>query len=109
MLACHCHLRSCRSVNTSVGVSVTTGLTDDPVAGRGLDIKPFSKGIDTGCVVSGTFSHGSLGGCPLIRSQYGRQLTALVLGDIRKLKGRPVRVGDHQGMLVSVDCQKGGL
>lgn len=22
-------------------------------AGRGLDIKPFSKGIDTGCVVSG--------------------------------------------------------
>lgn len=41
--------------------------------------------------------------------QYGRQLTALVLGDIRKLKGKPVRVGDHQGMLVSVDCQKGGL
>lgn len=23
-------------------------------AGRGLDIKPFSKGIDTGCVVSAT-------------------------------------------------------
>ncbi|KAK4689391.1 bis(5'-nucleosyl)-tetraphosphatase (symmetrical), partial [Tremellales sp. Uapishka_1] len=59
-------------------------------AGRGLDIKPFSKGIDTGCV-------------------YGRQLTALVLGDTKGLQGQTVRVGDHHGVLVSVECEKGGL
>ncbi|WVQ97913.1 hypothetical protein IAU59_005030 [Kwoniella sp. CBS 9459] len=58
-------------------------------AGRGLDIKPFSKGLDTGCV-------------------YGRQLTALVLGDLKGLKGKMVRVGDHQGILVSEECRKGG-
>ncbi|OXG87415.1 phosphoric monoester hydrolase [Cryptococcus neoformans A2-102-5] len=58
-------------------------------AGRGLDIKPFSKGIDTGCV-------------------YGRQLTALVLGDTTGLDGQSVRVGDHKGVLVSVDCGKHG-
>ncbi|KIR56490.1 phosphoric monoester hydrolase [Cryptococcus gattii Ru294] len=54
-------------------------------AGRGLDIKPFSKGLDTGCV-------------------YGRQLTALVLGDLTGLDGQSVRVGNHKGVLVSVDC-----
>ncbi|WVW78657.1 hypothetical protein I302_100617 [Kwoniella bestiolae CBS 10118] len=59
-------------------------------AGRGLDIKPFSKGIDTGCV-------------------YGRQLTILVLGDLKGLKGESVRVGDHQGILVSVQCGEGGI
>ncbi|WWD07885.1 hypothetical protein V865_005992 [Kwoniella europaea PYCC6329] len=59
-------------------------------AGRGLDIKPFSKGIDTGCV-------------------YGRQLTVLVLGDLKGLKGESVRVGDHQGILVSVQCGEGGI
>ncbi|KAK8849385.1 hypothetical protein IAR55_004717 [Kwoniella newhampshirensis] len=59
-------------------------------AGRGLDIKPFSKGIDTGCV-------------------YGRQLTALVLGDLKGLKGQVVRVGDHQGVLVSEQCGDGGV
>ncbi|KAL7420637.1 hypothetical protein Q5752_004588 [Cryptotrichosporon argae] len=58
-------------------------------AGRGLDIKQFSKGIDTGCV-------------------YGRQLTALVLGDTTGLAGEPVRVDAHEGMLVSVECTKGG-
>ncbi|WVQ79512.1 hypothetical protein IAT38_001611 [Cryptococcus sp. DSM 104549] len=59
-------------------------------AGRGLDIKPFSKGIDTGCV-------------------YGRKLTALVLGDLEGLEGDDVRVGEHQGLLVSVDCGEGGV
>ncbi|WVN87040.1 uncharacterized protein L203_102216 [Cryptococcus depauperatus CBS 7841] len=54
-------------------------------AGRGLDIKPWTKGIDTGCV-------------------YGRQLTVLVLGDLSRLKGQSVRVGDHEGLLVSVGC-----
>ncbi|WVF69868.1 hypothetical protein IAT40_004649 [Kwoniella sp. CBS 6097] len=58
-------------------------------AGRGLDIKSFSKGLDSGCV-------------------YGRQLTALVLGDLKGLKGKMVRVGDHQGMLVSEECGEGG-
>lgn len=59
-------------------------------AGRGLDIKPFSKGIDTGCV-------------------YGKQLTALVLGDTSGLEGETVRVGDNEGLLVSVECGKGGV
>ncbi|WWC87114.1 uncharacterized protein L201_002000 [Kwoniella dendrophila CBS 6074] len=58
-------------------------------AGRGLDIKPFSKGLDTGCV-------------------YGRKLTVLVLGDLKGLKGESVRVGDHQGILVSENCGEGG-
>ncbi|WWD20006.1 hypothetical protein CI109_104479 [Kwoniella shandongensis] len=59
-------------------------------AGRGLDIKQFSKGIDTGCV-------------------YGRQLTAMVLGDLKGLKGQVVRVGDHQGVLISEQCGEGGV
>ncbi|WWC59432.1 uncharacterized protein I303_101988 [Kwoniella dejecticola CBS 10117] len=58
-------------------------------AGRGLDIKPFSKGIDTGCV-------------------YGKDLTVLVLGDVKGLKGESVNVGEHQGLLVSEACGKGG-
>ncbi|WRT64939.1 uncharacterized protein IL334_001879 [Kwoniella shivajii] len=58
-------------------------------AGRGLDIKPFSKGLDTGCV-------------------YGRQLTVMVLGDLKGLKGDMVRVGDHQGILVNEQCGEGG-
>jgi hypothetical protein len=40
--------------------------------------------------------------------QYGRQLSALVIGDISGLKGESVRVGDAQGILVSVECGKGG-
>jgi hypothetical protein len=40
--------------------------------------------------------------------QYGRQLSALVIGDISGLKGESVRVGDAQGVLVSVECGKGG-
>ncbi|ORY33024.1 Metallo-dependent phosphatase-like protein [Naematelia encephala] len=60
-------------------------------AGRGLDIKPFSKGLDTGCV-------------------YGKKLTALVLGDLSGLEGgETVRVGNHEGLLISEDCEKGGL
>ncbi|WVQ75211.1 hypothetical protein IAR50_004823 [Cryptococcus sp. DSM 104548] len=59
-------------------------------AGRGLDIKPFSKGLDTGCV-------------------YGRRLTALVLGDLSGLEGQKVRLGDQKGLLVSVECEAGGL
>ncbi|ODN78369.1 hypothetical protein L202_04010 [Cryptococcus amylolentus CBS 6039] len=59
-------------------------------AGRGLDIKPFSKGLDSGCV-------------------YGRRLTALVLGDLSGLEGQRVRLGDQKGLLVSVECEEGGL
>ncbi|ORX39259.1 Metallo-dependent phosphatase-like protein [Kockovaella imperatae] len=59
-------------------------------AARGLDIKDFSKGIDTGCV-------------------YGHSLTALVLGDTSGLDGEPVTVGDHQGVLISTECKKGGI
>ncbi|KAJ9094767.1 hypothetical protein QFC21_005927 [Naganishia friedmannii] len=59
-------------------------------AGRGLDIKQYSKGLDSGCV-------------------YGRQLTALVLGDIkatRKIKGaKSVQVGDKDGVLVYIECE----
>jgi hypothetical protein len=82
-------------------------------AGRGLDIKQFSKGLDSGCV-------------------YGHRMTALVLGDLTGLgvdsgsnlnqtqpetedavteqglgkKGRKVRVGNQKGMLVDVGCPK---
>lgn len=40
--------------------------------------------------------------------KYGRQLTALVLGDITGLSGQSVRVGKHKGVLVSVDCGEHG-
>ncbi|OCF37468.1 hypothetical protein I317_03855 [Kwoniella heveanensis CBS 569] len=73
---------------SSLGCSPVT-IIYGHAAGRGLDIKPFSKGLDTGCV-------------------YGRQLTALVLGDLKGLKGKMVRVGDHQGILVSEECGEGG-
>jgi hypothetical protein len=82
-------------------------------AGRGLDIKQYSKGLDSGCV-------------------YGHRMTALVLGDLTGLgvdsesnlnqtqpetddavteqglgkKGRKVRVGNQKGMLVDVGCPK---
>lgn len=59
-------------------------------AGRGLDIKQYSKGVDSGCV-------------------YGRQLAALVLGDIkatRKIKGaKSVQVGSKEGVLVDIECE----
>ncbi|EIW65804.1 hypothetical protein TREMEDRAFT_35995 [Tremella mesenterica DSM 1558] len=58
-------------------------------AGRGLDIKRFSKGIDTGCV-------------------YGKQLTGLIIGDTSGLEGEKVRVGDHEGLLVHEQCGKNG-
>lgn len=71
-------------------------------AGRGLDIKPFSKGIDTGCVVSKTFKSGSPADV-----QYGKKLTALILGDHHE-KGKSVRVGDERGVLVSESCKEHG-
>jgi hypothetical protein len=74
-------------------------------AGRGLDIKPFSKGIDTGCVVS-------LPVCSRTSAdtrQYGRKLTALILGDTGTLEGTIIRVGATQGLLVDVACGEGGI
>lgn len=63
-------------------------------AGRGLDVHPWSIGLDSGCV-------------------YGKQLTALVLGSglenkkspkaVRK--GKDVQVGEWTGKLVQVDCE----
>jgi hypothetical protein len=53
-------------------------------AGRGLDIKPFSSGLDSGCV-------------------YGHRLSALVLGG-RSTKGQKVMIGEHEGRIVSVSC-----
>ena len=58
-------------------------------AGRGLDVKKYSKGIDTGCV-------------------YGRQLTALVIGDLSLTKGEKAYVGEHDGVLVNIECGEGG-
>lgn len=72
-------------------------------AGRGLDIKPFSKGIDTGCVVSA--DHRDVK--PYIDNQYGKKLTALILGD-HEGKGKSVRVGDERGVLVSESCKEHG-
>jgi len=72
-------------------------------AGRGLDIKPFSKGIDTGCVVSA--DHRDVK--PYIDDQYGKKLTALILGD-HGGKGKSVRVGDERGVLVSESCKEHG-
>lgn len=43
----------------------------------------------------------------LLMSQYGKKLTALILGD-HKLKGKAVRVGDEHGILVSESCKKHG-
>ncbi len=40
--------------------------------------------------------------------QYGRQLTALVLGNLTGLDGEPVMVGDHRGLLISEECGDGG-
>lgn len=55
-------------------------------AGRGLDINPFSFGLDSGCV-------------------YSHRLTALVLGKLKGLKKQPkVVVGDLEGRLVDVSC-----
>jgi hypothetical protein len=68
------------------------GGIDDPfhtAAARGLDIKPYSKGLDSGCV-------------------YGKELTAMILGDVDSLEGihskRHVRVGAERGVLIQVDC-----
>ena len=41
--------------------------------------------------------------------QYGKSLTALVLGDLSGLQGDSVTVGDHHGVLVDVECEEGGL
>lgn len=44
---------------------------------------------------------------------YGKQLTALVLGDVSDLqdleRAKVVHVGDQEGLLVDVECEKGGL
>ena len=40
--------------------------------------------------------------------QYGRQLTALVLGDRTGLRGETVRVEGHRGVLISINCEEGG-
>lgn len=53
-------------------------------AGRGLDIKDWSFGLDSGCV-------------------YGHRLSALVLGG-QSLKGEKVMVGDHEGRIISISC-----
>lgn len=53
-------------------------------AGRGLDIKRHSFGLDSGCV-------------------YGKRLTALVLGGLGG-KGDKVMLGEREGRLVSVSC-----
>jgi hypothetical protein len=68
-----------------------------------LDIKPFSKGIDTGCVVS--LPHPPSG--PRADEQYGKKLTVLILGD-HQVKGKSVRVGSESGVLVSESCRGGG-
>jgi len=63
-------------------------------ASRGLDIKHFSKGLDSACV-------------------YGKQLTALVLGDtsdLSHLEGTSwTKIGGQDGLLIDVDCKKGGF
>lgn len=42
--------------------------------------------------------------------KYGKQLTALVLGDVKatkKIKGaKPVRVGSKKGVLIDIECEK---
>ncbi|KAL7417133.1 Metallo-dependent phosphatase-like protein [Mrakia frigida] len=68
-------------------------------AGRGLDLKKHSFGLDSGCV-------------------YGRRLSALVLGDLTTLdlessswmeKGdlKRVMVGKNEGRVVGLDCELG--
>lgn len=42
-------------------------------------------------------------------TQYGRQLTALVIGDTKGVQGKTTKVGDTKGVLVSIDCDEGGL
>lgn len=75
-------------------------------AGRGLDIKKYTKGLDTGCVVSfptldSANEHPS-------DKQYGRELTALILGDQKGVPGPVVHLDGHKGVLVSIPCGKGG-
>ena len=77
-------------------------------AGRGLDIKPFSKGIDTGCVVSTDPILAPVLEVEIDQMQYGKKLTALILGDRGDLKGKSVRLGDEHGILVSESCKKRG-
>ncbi|CDZ96588.1 Serine/threonine-specific protein phosphatase/bis(5-nucleosyl)-tetraphosphatase [Phaffia rhodozyma] len=63
-------------------------------ASRGLDVKTYSFGLDSGCV-------------------YGKQLTALVLGSDLDSKSSPkavrkgtdVMVGEFKGKLVQVECK----
>lgn len=43
-----------------------------------------------------------------IDRQYGRQLTALVLGDKTGLQGQKIHVEGHKGVLVSIECEVGG-
>jgi hypothetical protein len=91
-------------------------------ASRGLDIKPFSKGLDSGCVVScsGSTVPISARAIPLTSdprglhpNQYGKQLTALVLGDtsdLRHLKGTTkTRINGEDALLVQVECKKDGF
>jgi len=72
--------------------SQTDKLSFTNTAGRGLDIKKFSKGLDTGCV-------------------YGHQLTAMIFGDLSGLdqveaKPNKVRIGEERGVLIDLECEK---
>lgn len=40
--------------------------------------------------------------------QYGKRLTALILGETSGMEGKQVRVGDLQGLLVHESCGRGG-
>ena len=41
--------------------------------------------------------------------QYGRQLTALIIGDKSGLTGQTVHLEGHKGVLAQVDCKEGGI
>jgi hypothetical protein len=73
-------------------------------AGRGLDIKKYTKGLDTGCVVG----VGGSGRGAAADRQYGRELTALILGDRKGIPGPVAHLDGHKGILVSIPCGKGG-
>lgn len=59
-------------------------------AAKGLTLKPWSTGLDTGCV-------------------YGRALSALVVGAVEdhpKLDLKPIELQAHQATVVSMSCKK---
>lgn len=79
------HAPNSPSTNTCSPTTIIYG----HAAARGLDIKKYSKGLDTACA-------------------NGKQLTALVVGDVHELKkmkkGKKTSVGGHDGVIVDVDC-----